>query len=423
MILFLSITGIFLSVLLVYFNARNYRSSVYLGLFFLLVSFYSLFQFVLLYSESVFWIKVFLFLIPFLGSSFYLIGPFLFLYMRSVITDDYRLRRNDLWHLTPVVIFFLSALPALFTPFNYITEAAEAIAQNPDAIGDYKPTMLSSWVSYPALFLSRPILALVYTCAAIFMLVKYLQMHNKISVFQGQSFMSMWLIILLGSFLILLVSQILILFDFTTGTFNLSFLLRTLRVISTIGLTGMLVSPFFFPGILYGLPRFPRNKAVSDNDGFTSLPALDGNLTSGILQQEIEAKTDTIAAESKNATPGFESNYLALIGKQAEAYMREFEPYLQQDFNLAQLSVLLKIPVHHLAYYFREVKQISFTDFRNRWRVDHAKNLIYEGKGNELTLEAIGFLSGFASRNTFLNAFKKAEGISPQSFLSQVKNQ
>ncbi len=423
MILFFSITGIFLSVLLISFNARSYRSSVYLGLFFLLVSLYGLFQFILLYSASVFWIKVFLFLIPFLATSFYLIGPFLFLYVRSVVTDDHRLHRNDLWHLLPAGIYFLSALPAIFTPFDLLSKAAEAIVQNPEAIGNYRPTMLSSWVSYPVLFLSRPILIFVYTCAALIKLIKYLVKYNNAPVFSRQSFMSVWLMILLGSFFILVVSQILIMFDFTTDNSSLYFLLKTLRVISTLGLAGMLVSPFFFPGILYGLPRLPRNKTVLRNDGFTTVPAPDGNQTPGRLNQEIEVDTVTIAPVIKNTTSGFESDYLILIGNQAEACMKEFQPYLQQDFNLAQLSVLLKIPVHHLAYYFREIKKMSFTDFRNSWRVDHAKNLIYEGKCNELTLEAIGFLSGFASRNTFLNAFKKAEGISPQSFLVQFRNQ
>jgi AraC-like DNA-binding protein len=49
----------------------------------------------------------------------------------------------------------------------------------------------------------------------------------------------------------------------------------------------------------------------------------------------------------------------------------------------------------------------------------HAKNLIKEGKNAELTLEAIGLLSGFSSRNTFFTAFKKAEGISPGSYAAK----
>jgi AraC-like DNA-binding protein len=99
--------------------------------------------------------------------------------------------------------------------------------------------------------------------------------------------------------------------------------------------------------------------------------------------------------------------------------MKELQPYLQSDCNLAYFSKLTKIPVHHLAYYFREEKRQSFNDFRNEWRIKHAKNLIKEGKNAELTLEAIGLLSGFSSRNTFFTAFKKAEGISPGSYAAK----
>jgi len=53
-------------------------------------------------------------------------------------------------------------------------------------------------------------------------------------------------------------------------------------------------------------------------------------------------------------------------------------------------------------------------------RVRHAKKLIKEGKTKELTLEAIGQLSGFSTRNTFFMAFKKVEGISPGAYSSKV---
>ena len=99
--------------------------------------------------------------------------------------------------------------------------------------------------------------------------------------------------------------------------------------------------------------------------------------------------------------------------------MREEKPYLQPDCNLALLSKLINIPAHHLAYFFREVKNQPFTDFRNEWRVTHAKKLILEGKTKELTLEAIGLLSGFSTRNTFYTAFRKTEGSPPSAFVDK----
>jgi YesN/AraC family two-component response regulator len=86
---------------------------------------------------------------------------------------------------------------------------------------------------------------------------------------------------------------------------------------------------------------------------------------------------------------------------------------------MAQLSVYTQIPVHHLSFYFREEKKQHFNEYRNEWRVNHAKVLIKEGKANEITLEAIGLLSGFSTRNTFFKSFKKVEGISPGVFADQ----
>lgn len=422
MIIFLSVTGILLSVILISFNARSYRSSVFLGLFFFLISLYSLSQYVLLNSRSEFLVRIFLFLIPILGTSTYLIGPLLFWYVRGVINDNHRLRKCDLWHFLPAAIFFISALPGVFSPLSEKSEAAAAIVRNAEAIGNYHPTLLSAFLPYPALFLSRPLLILGYTSTAIIMLTGYLTKHSKSTVFSGQTFMSRWLIIFLASLFILVVSHILLVFDFTTTSINLSFLFQTLQIVAIIALSGLLVSPFFFPEILYGLPRFPAAFEMSKGTATAaeSLPVYDGILLSETTPNH-PAGIDSRPPEIKINTSKFESDYLGFIGKQTEQCMHDFKPYLQHDFNLAQLSVLVNIPVHHLAYYFREVIQMSFTDFRNRWRITHAKNLIIEGKSNDLTLEAIGILSGFSSRNTFLVAFKRAEGISPQVFLSQIK--
>ena len=98
MLAFLSLTGIFLSIILLVFNFRNNRSSVYLSLFFFSVSIYSLLIYVLLFSKSEVLVGIVFFNIGFLT---YLTGPLLFLYTRSVLTDDSRLRRRDIW---PIIL-------------------------------------------------------------------------------------------------------------------------------------------------------------------------------------------------------------------------------------------------------------------------------------------------------------------------------
>jgi len=176
-------------------------------------------------------------------------------------------------------------------------------------------------------------------------------------------------------------------------TFNL------LQAISFVGLTGLLISPFFFPGILYGLPQFPT--------GETDTPRTSHSVSSRVI-------------EKKNV-PQFEEDYLDQIRMKIETCMDNDRPYLQADCNIASVARLTSLPVHHLSYYFREVNKQSFNDFRNKLRVDHAKKLIREGKAKELTLEAIGILSGFSTRNTFYTAFKKVEGMSPSGYSSLKK--
>ena len=101
--------------------------------------------------------------------------------------------------------------------------------------------------------------------------------------------------------------------------------------------------------------------------------------------------------------------------------MEKDQSYLQPHFSINQLAVQVEVPVHHLSWFFREIKKQTFSDYRNKWRVEHAKKLIKEGKSNELTLEAIAVLSGFSNRNSFRSTFQKTEGISPSTFAGRHK--
>ena len=180
---------------------------------------------------------------------------------------------------------------------------------------------------------------------------------------------------------------------------HLFFTLNTLQFLSALAMTGLLISPFFFPGILYGLPRLPES----------------------VIQLQTQGETKKINDEVKKNGPNFESDYMQLIEHKSISCMKDLKPYLKSEFNLNQFSVLIQIPVHHVTYFFREVKKQTFSDFRNEWRVNHAKSLILEPKFANLTLEAIGLQCGFATRNTFFTAFKKTEGISPSAFAAQTR--
>lgn len=402
MLLSLSLTGIVLSVILLHFNTRKNVSTIYLGIFFLLISLYGFYQYVLLYSKSVFLIKLLLLGFAIAFPPLYLIGPMLYWYIRSVLIDNSRLKRKDIWHLLPMIIYFLAALPYTFVPWSDKVEAATEAVKDVSYIQTYEATVLDQIFSVSAIYLSRPILVLGYTLWSMGLLFRYSMQRKLSKVFARQYFMTKWLCLLLGFLLILVVTQILLIIKVFAMDFSeLFFTLNVLRILSVAGLIGLLISPFFFPSILYGLPRFPD-------------PLLTSN-TEKVDQNQLPV-------DSGKKANHFESDYIHYIDQKADSCMKEVQPYLQPDFNLAHLSVHTQIPVHHLSYYFREEKKQHFNEYRNEWRINHAKNLIRKGKANEFTLETIGLLSGFSSRNTFLTTFKKVEGISPSNFAAQIKN-
>lgn len=399
MLLSLSILGLFLSVILLIFNARKNTSTIYLGIFFLLVSLYGLYQYILLYSKSINLISLFLLNFAILIPPLFLIGPMLFWYVRSVLTDNFRLKKGDLWHLLPMIIYLLAAIPYTFIPWSEKVEAATEAVKDVAYIQTYKATILEEIFAVSAIYLSRPILVLIYTLWSIVLLVRYSMQWKVSRVFARQYFMTKWLCLFLLFILILVVTHVLLIIRVFAMDFSeLFFTLNLLRILSIVGLIGLLISPFFFPEILYGLPRFPES---------------DRSLTAKNEERML------LNDEGKNHQFHLESNYLVSINQKAEFCMKEHQPYLQPDCNLAYFSKLTDIPTHHLAYYFRKVKKQHFNDFRNEWRINHAKALIQEGKANQVTLEAIGTLSGFSSRNAFISDFKKFEGVSPGTYAAR----
>jgi len=324
----------------------------------------------------------------------------LYLYVRSVLTDQARPVKSDLGHLVPALIFLLASLPHLFTSWSYKTALAARLIENISNLKVIKASLLYDFIPVGIIFMSRPVLVVGYATVSAVLFIRWLKQNKNSEVLSHQRYMVQWLTVLLGFLFILAICQLVpITGAYMTGDLDFFFALEVLQLISGIGLAGLLISPFFFPAILYGMPRA---RTVTPHERNPGTPR------------------DVFSAEGP-ARPkyGFESDYLADIRDRVERCMEELQPYLKQECNLAIVSKLTGIPSHHLAYYFREEKKQPFNEYRNEWRIRHAKKLIREGKSKELTLEAIGLLSGFSTRNTFYTSFKKAEGISPGEYLGR----
>ncbi len=401
MLLFLSLAGIILSVVLLVFNAGRYKPTYYLGGFFFLISIYALTFHLFINSYPVLILTIF-----FVHSDIliYLTGPLLFWYIRSVLTDKSHLRRSDLWHLLPAFIYLISVIPYLFLPWNEKMANAAMLASDIGNLKYIRASLLYSVLPPRLVFISRPVLVAVYAIGSSVIFIRWLINRKKRTVLSHQHYMIPWLTALLGFVLILTFSHLTAMTEaYIAQDLKLFLTLRLLHVFSGIGLTGLLISLLFFPSILYGMPSIPGASSA----------------TTPLVPNPVQGPKLLSRVQEEPGKPDFEAEYLQEIGRSLDECMEKLQPYLQNDCNLAYMAKLTGFPAHHLAYYFREERRQPFNEYRNLWRVQHAKKLIREGKTKELTLEAIGLLSGFSTRNTFYKAFLKSEGSPPGAFVDK----
>lgn len=116
--------GIFTSFILIYYFSSLNRSNWFLALFFFSCNFIVLIYYGLHYTGDPFWEGICF--VHWLPVS-YLIGPFLFYYVKTLVKDQYKLDKVDLLHLLPAVLIAINILPFTTLPFEQKAKIAHEI--------------------------------------------------------------------------------------------------------------------------------------------------------------------------------------------------------------------------------------------------------------------------------------------------------
>ena len=100
--------------------------------------------------------------------------------------------------------------------------------------------------------------------------------------------------------------------------------------------------------------------------------------------------------------------------------MTEEKPYFEGDLTLQKLADRLSISPHHLSQIINDKIGQNFFDFINSYRIEEAKKLLLDPRGELLTILAISEETGFNSKSSFNNAFKKYTGQTPSQFKQEM---
>ncbi|WP_323787033.1 helix-turn-helix transcriptional regulator [Psychroserpens sp.] len=96
--------------------------------------------------------------------------------------------------------------------------------------------------------------------------------------------------------------------------------------------------------------------------------------------------------------------------------------YLDSNISLDQLSEELQLSKSHLSRIINAELNTNFSGYINSLRVDEAKKLLLNPEFSKYTLVSIGLESGFNSKTTFNNTFKKFTGQTPSQFRKNTTN-
>jgi len=400
MLLYISLLTIILSGLLVTYNWRINKNTIYLGAFFSILATYGLTHYFTLYANSPFWLAVFY---NNFSPFWFLTGPLLLFYYRGTLTDNSRLKGTDIIHFIPFLVQLIGIFPYLLTPFSYKVDIAAQILNDLNLITQFKV----NWITKPIVnFLGRPILVFLYLGYITYLLWLNNPKSNRAKVpIQQFKLTYRWLILLEVTTAILIINFFLLSLSLSKQTVTATMVnAQFTHFFSGIAYFCMSFMLLLFPRILYGMPIYTAN-----------------TITEISSQEKIKKETNPII-EPINIVAEIQlpqdDPFFELVDK-INAYLKKEEPYLNPEFTINELAASLKVPVHHVSYCLNTLMNVKFTSLRTQLRIQYAAKLLDSGQADELSMDGIGKKSGFSTRSNFYNAFKTETGMTPSEYLER----
>jgi AraC-like DNA-binding protein len=408
MSLYVSLMNCFLALVMMIYNWRVNRNTIFLSLLIFFLSSYAITAYFLVEAQDRFWIAIF-YAHP--AGLWFLPGPLLYFYTRGTLEDKVTLRKSDVWHLVPSLVAVIGVLPYSFESFEHKLRAADQIIQDFQAPKYIRADWL---IPFEINNLIRPSVMIGYTLVCIGMVLtaqKRFSLSTAIPYNQWK-FSRNWLLILSSILLLASIHSLIISIHYyhnhSSSRVQFSGAIYTQLVGFTLTLLSIML--ILFPRVLYGIPRSRENELLTT---VTDQSAQSKSVPGKIPLQNLSSDKE------ENTQP--ETDPFSGLGERVLQLMNEKKPYLKFDFSLNDMAYLLDVPKHHLYYCFQNVLHTKFTRLRTTYRIEHAKKLLTESDLRKITLDSIGQDSGFASKSGFYNTFKAEVGCSPGEF-AQAQN-
>ncbi len=341
--------GIFTSFILLYYLSSLNRSNIFLALFFLCCNLVVLVYYGLHFTKDLFWEGVSF--VNWLPLS-YLLGPLLFYYVKTTLSDSNKLQKWDWLHLLPAVFIVINCLPFTTLPFDQKAQIAHEIV---NVTENY--ALDFNFVSFEFILYSRSIHLLLYSIFSIgyFYTRSKAILKNFNRLPSNHSIISRWLYLLSLIQIVIAINSIGHMSTLYGVQFNI-FGIPSTRIFTEKYYFEICGGGFFLQNIFLFL--FPK--------------ILYGNVS-----YTIEKGKDNIIDDLKSNLPKKQKETATIQDiEQIIQHYLENSPFIQKEFSLSQMSFDLKIPERFLSNYFNKELNITFSEWRKNLRIDHVCRLI-----------------------------------------------
>lgn len=336
-----------------------------------------------------------------LSPLIYLGAPFFYFYIRNSIYNSTGFKNSDWVHFIPAVVHFLDLFPFYMESFDVKLAYAQALVSDPTRINHIANGLIP--MSFHYLF--RIILQTCYFVYAAY-LVYRVQPHiyrsfnirTPINWFLAILFFMGWMVLFQLIYAVIDIFNSLEIMDFQ----GLNYIIRRISLVGILMLNVFInfkPKSFLSNVIVEGKNPKRGNFIASKGDNFKT------------NQEKLFLEIDATGPNSLLKDEGIES-----VKRKIISLLEDEQIFKENGMNLPHFSNRLGLPLKSVSQEINSKFGIGFNELLNQYRVKFAIGKIEHGYLDDFTLEALGHLSGFNSRTTFFNAFKKKKGCSPSEF-------
>ena len=118
---------------------------------------------------------------------------------------------------------------------------------------------------------------------------------------------------------------------------------------------------------------------------------------------------------------GLKEEDALLYHQKLNGMMKTRKPFLEPKISLTMLAEALDMSPNHLSQIINQYEKKNFYDYINGYRVEEFKKRALEPENSNYSILAIAYDSGFNSKSSFNQVFKKIEGKTPTQYLNTRK--